>query len=166
MATLNLTAAQLRELLHYEPQTGVFTRLKARASTHVGKPAGCVNRALGYVVVSVLGQAMYGHRLAFLYMTGKWPSGEVDHINGCRADNCWSNLRDITKAENIQNIKAARSHKRSGLLGAYFNKRAGTWRSVIAINKRQVHIGTFATPELAHQAYLDAKRRLHVANTL
>lgn len=164
MATAILTQDRLRELLHYNPDTGVFTRLKARCSNLVGTQAGCVNKALGYVIVSVLGSPQYGHRLAWLYMTGQEPAGEVDHINGNKADNRWSNLRDVPKLVNMQNNRKARAHNATGLQGV--RKSGSRWESMIGHQKRQHYLGSFATPEEAHAAYLEAKRRLHEGCTI
>lgn len=167
MASDSLTAARLREVLHYDPETGVFTRVAARASTYVGKPAGCVNKALGYIVVSVDGRPYYGHRLAILWMTGEWPKGQGDHINGDRTDNRWCNLRDVPKTTNVQNVHKARRHNASGLLGVRKVRTGGDrWDGMITHNKRLIYLGSFPTPEAAHEAYLEAKRRLHAGCTI
>jgi len=166
MAAAILTAARLRELLRYDPDTGAFIRLSARASSHIGKQAGCVNKTLGYVIISVEGVTYYGHRLAFLWMTGEWPQGQADHINGDRADNRWSNLRDVPKTVNVQNVHQARRHNASGLLGVRKSRGGGRWDGMITVDKRQKYLGSFATPEEAHAAYVEAKRRLHPGCTL
>lgn len=166
MAAAILTAARLRELLRYDPDTGAFIRLSARASSHIGKQAGCVNKSLGYVIISVEGATYYGHRLAFLWMTGEWPHGQADHINGERADNRWCNLRDVSKTANVQNVHKARRHNASGFLGVRKARRGSRWDSMITVNKRLTYIGSFASPEEAHAAYLEAKRRLHAGCTL
>ncbi len=144
MATAILTQDRLRELLHYNPETGVFTRLKTRHSSLVGTQAGSVNKALGYQVISVDAKPKYAHRLAWLYMTGQDPAGEVDHINGDRADNRWSNLRDVPKLVNMQNNRKARAHNATGLQGV--RKSGSRWESMIGHQKRQHYLGSFATP--------------------
>ena len=88
-----LTAAQLRELLQYDPETGVVTRLvKSSNGIKVGDVAGTAD-ARGYILIRVDGWLHLAHRLAWLHMTCEWPKGMIDHINGVRDDNRWSNLR-------------------------------------------------------------------------
>ena len=88
-----LTAARLRELLQYDPETGVFTRLvKTSNGIKVGDVAGTAD-ARGYILIRVDGWLHLAHRLAWLHMTCEWPKGMIDHINGVRDDNRWSNLR-------------------------------------------------------------------------
>ena len=91
-----LTAARLRKMLHYDPETGVFTRL------WTGNVTGCPD-AKGYLRIAADGRSYRAHRLAVLYMTGAWPSEQIDHINQVRTDNRWSNLRPATNGENGAN---------------------------------------------------------------
>lgn len=92
-------------------------------------------------------------------MTGSWPKDQIDHINGDRTDNRFSNLRDVTNEINNQNKKRAQSNNRLGLLGVCHHQ--GGFRARIAVNGKSKCLGVYLTPELAHQVYLDAKRRLH-----
>ena len=159
-----LTYERLREVLHYSPETGVFTRLvRTSRSVKVGDVAGTVD-ASGYIRIRVDGVLYLAHRIAFLWMTGEWPQQLVDHINGVRDDNRWSNLRPATNAENQQNQRRAQSSNKLGLLGVTpVGKR---FVAQIKVDWRQIHLGTFDTPEQAHDAYIAAKRRLHSGNTL
>jgi hypothetical protein len=157
MAATSLTAARLRELFHYDPITGNFIRLSN------GKAAGTLN-ACGYIVFVCDGRLMYAHRLAWLYMSGEMPKWSVDHINGSRSDNRWSNLRDVPHQLNCQNNR--RGQGRAKMLGAVWNSRANKWRSVITSSGMQIHLGTFETAEQAHAAYVEAKRRLHAGCTI
>ena len=162
--TRELTADRLREVLHYAPDTGVFTWLvKTSTRIKVGDVAGSAS-ARGYVWVRVDGVLLLAHRLAFLWMTGEWPPQFVDHINGVRDDNRWSNLRPATRAENNQNQRRARSDNKLGLLGVcrYRNR----FRATIAVDGQRIHIGTFDAPEQAHAAYLKTKRELHGGCTI
>lgn len=154
-----LTAERLRSLLHYDRETGRFTRLVRTAqSVRVGDEAGTVARN-GYVYVSVDGRRYLAQRLAVLHVTGEWPKGDVDHINGTKNDNRWSNLRDVTRSVNMLNVRAARASNRStGLLGAY---RVGSrFFAAMMVDGKSRYLGRFDTAELAHRAYIDAKQRL------
>jgi hypothetical protein len=161
-----LTAERLREVLHYNPDTGVFTRLINTPNFPefgIGAIAGNDN-GQGYLVCSIKGTIHKCHRLAFVYMSGEWPTQEVDHMNGNRADNRWANLRLVTRAVNRQNMRAARSDNKAGLIGVAGN--AGKWRAAICAGGKWHWLGNHSTPELAHAAYLEAKRRLHEGCTI
>jgi len=98
-------------------------------------------------------------------MTGFWPENQIDHINGARADNRFTNLREATNKENSENIKRARrSNKSTEVLGVY--TRGLKFRAQITHAGKIQRLGTFKTAEEAHQAYLTAKRDLHLFNTL
>lgn len=154
-----LTAERLREVLHYEPQTGVFTRLvRTSHNMRVGDVAGTRLKA-GYIQVGIDGKNYYAHRLAFLYMTGKWPEHEADHRGGDRADNRWQNLRDATRSLNQQNLRAPQRNNSTGRLGVRLI--GGKFAAVIYANGKARHLGTFADPDTAHAAYVKAKRALH-----
>lgn len=118
-ATKNdLTAERLRKLLHYDPETGEFTRLHDRGKRFkAGSVSGCLDHSTGYWRVRIDDCLYHGHRLAFLYMTGEWPKHEVDHMNGRRSDNRWSNLRDVASSVNQQNQRRARADNKCGDLG-------------------------------------------------
>ena len=156
-----LTQSRLKELLHYDPETGIFTRRVACSfRAPVGAVAGWVT-GHGYRSVSIDYKPHLMHRLAFLYMTGEWPPEDVDHINGNRTDNRWANLRHASRSENNQNIAGPKSHNRStGLLGAWPSRNGGFF-SRIRVNGKITKLGHFPTPEAAHAAYLKAKDELH-----
>lgn len=153
------------ELFIYEPSTGNFySRFSPGGSL---RRVGFIN-SRGYVDISFDGANVSGHRLAWLYVTGKWPSQSIDHINGIRADNRFENLRDASPEINAQNQRRARAGSASGLLGAHKNtKPTGLpWRSRIRVNGRVIELGEFETPEQAHRAYVDAKRTYHLGCTI
>lgn len=128
----------------------------------VGKRLGSIDDN-GYVKVWIDLHQYRVHRLAFLYMTGKIPA-LVDHIDGVGINNKWSNLRAATKITNAQNIKKARVDSSHGFLGVYIQK--GKFISRITVDGKAISLGSYGTPESAHEAYLTAKRKLHEGNTL
>lgn len=161
MTTTTLTAQALRELLHYDAETGVMTwrQRLGRRFQFAGKQAGSVDRR-GYRVIffADYGQQQVG-RLAWLYMTGALPIGLIDHINGVVDDNRFANLRDVSHTENLQNQRRAQKSNKSGVLGVTRQKNG--YSAEISVAKKRVYLGTFKTPEEAHAAYVDAKRKLH-----
>ena len=169
------TAERVRELFSYDPLTGIFTRLvKTNNRVEVGESCHYFSKGDGYLRISIDGRQHLGHRLAWLYMTGEWPADEVDHRDADRANNRWANLRDVTAAINSQNKRQARVDNRScGLLGVTFDKSRSRrpWVAQIGLihddgQFRNIRIGRFETPELAHQAYVARKRALHVGCTI
>jgi len=159
-----VTAHRLRELLHYEPETGAFT-WRAYRNQHAmpGMESGRMDWN-GYRSIRVDGRNYKAHRLAWLYVYGVWPSGQIDHINGAKDDNRAVNLRDVTQSGNQQNIRAARKNNASGMLGVY--PQGGKWAAKICLERKSRYLGLFATKEQAHAAYLSAKRAIHPASTL
>ncbi|USY26691.1 HNH endonuclease [Alcaligenes sp. 1735tsa3] len=155
-----LSSEKLRQLVHYDPETGVFTRL-VRTSNFIneGDVAGRCNKQ-GYLSFSVLGKDRLAHRLAWLYVYGQWPSYQVDHINGIRTDNRISNLRDVPTRVNAHNRNDA-PKSLSGLRGVSFDSRRGKYRARIMSHGAEVWLGYFDSADLAHSAYVQAKTRLH-----
>lgn len=160
-----ITAAFLRELFHYDPETGVFTRIVTRQGqgARAGDVAGTLKPS-GYLTIWICGANHMAHRLAWLYVHGTWPAHEIDHIDGNRANNAIANLRDVTRSVNHENLRRARSDSAHGFLGVspFFGK----WKSRITVNGKFQHLGVYDTPEEAHAVYLEAKRRLHVGCTI
>lgn len=156
-----LTAEEARLRLHYEPDTGRLIWRRCRNTLRIGTEAKSID-ASGYVQVNIGGSMCKGHRLAWLIHHGEWPNGDIDHINGVRNDNRIANLRVVTNAVNCQNKRT--SSNKCGLMGVHFHK--GAFRAKLQLNRKQIHLGRFATAEEAHAAYIDAKRRLHEGCTL
>lgn len=163
---MTLTAEAVRARFNYDAATGIFTR--ARPARHL--PSGSVvtgTPSHGYIRIWIDGKQIAAHRLAWLHMTGIWPSGDIDHIDGDRANNAWENLRQVDRSTNLENIHGAKSHNRStGLLGAYHSPTPGRFVSRIQVKGKSKSLGSFGSAEEAHAAYLVAKRELHSGNTL
>jgi len=157
-----LTQARLKELLHYDPETGEFTRLVATSNVvKVGDIIGKGAKTNWYKRVGIDGRDYYLHRLAFLYMVGDWPRFDVDHISGNRTDNRWCNLRDVPTQTNLQNVRRASSRSKSGVLGVVHLPHRKRWVSSVQIDGRQQFLGSFKTAQEAETAYLEAKRKHH-----
>ena len=160
MAEAPLTQARLKELLHYGPETGVFTwRVNRRGGMKAGNRAGSPG-GIGYRYVTVAGRSYPEHRLAFFYMTGEFPPEDTDHINGKRSDNRWSNLRAATRSQNLGNMDVG-PRNTSGYKGVSLMRRDGLWRATIRMRGKVKNLGHFDTPEEAHAAYCHAAERVH-----
>jgi hypothetical protein len=155
----------------YDPATGLFLyasgkRSRGRFSVSMTSGVGSLKKD-GYVHIFFDGKQRTAHRLAWLYMTGEWPRNSIDHINGRRDDNRWCNLRDVSQQVNAENLRSARKGKTScQLLGVYYYKASDRWTAQITNKGRPMYLGCFETPEAAHEAYVNAKRRLHDGCTL
>jgi len=143
---------RLKEVLDYDPDTGVF-RWKCRLSrfTEEGAVAGNKN-AYGYIRIGLNYKHHYAHKLAWFFVTGEWPSKDIDHINGVRYDNRLSNLRLATRGENVSN-SGPRSNNSSGYKGVYWNRRENRWAAQIRKDGVGKNLGYFDTPEDAAKAY-------------
>jgi hypothetical protein len=163
MADRHLSADRLRELLHYDPDTGIFTRKMARRGHRSGDRSGrvCGN---GYRMICVDYEGHLEHRLAFMYMTGSVPP-VVDHINGVRDDNRWCNLRPSDKYLNAQNQRGPRKDNTTGFLGV-IPMANGKFKARIKAGGSYVFLGFHDTPEAAHAAYVEAKRQRHEGCTI
>jgi hypothetical protein len=158
-----LTQDRVRELLDYDPDTGVFTRKSAASrysvSYEVGDVAGSLNRK-GYIQICVDGEVHLAHRLAWLYMTGAWPNLQIDHRDTNKANNVWDNLREATNGQNKANTPVYKC-TRSGLKGAYWEAKRGKWASKIRVDSRLRHVGYFDSAEEAHRAFVVAAASHH-----
>lgn len=160
----NLTVEHLRSRVSYDPQTGHFTWSAICRGIRPGQKAGMLNR-YGYTVIMIDKVNYHAHRLAWLYVNGVWPKNLIDHINGQKSDNRITNLREATKSENGQNQRKAKAGSKSGILGAHPHGKSG-WRASIVVGGVTMNLGTYRTPEEAHQAYIDAKRKHHKMCTI
>jgi hypothetical protein len=152
MSNETLTAERLRELLNYDPDTGLFTHRVSRRGVTAGKIVGS-KHAKGYIVIRVDEKLYLAHRLAVLWMTGVWPKEHVDHRDLNRANNVWDNIREATNAQNMANMGVPK-HNTTGFKGV--TRRGEGFVSQICINGRHKYLGQFTTPEDAHAAYVIA----------
>ena len=153
---MSLTQERVREIFDYDPHTGsIKWRLPSSRRVHVGDEAGTVS--LGYRRVNIDHHFYLAHPLAWLWMTGEWPKGEIDHVNLDRADNRWCNLRAATRSQNLANVMA-RINNSCGIKGVWWHKGAGKWTSQIQVDGTAIHLGLFGTKEAAHVAYAEAAK--------
>ncbi len=157
----SLDSTRLREVLVYCPSTGIFRWRVNRKAARAGNVAGTVN-GRGYCYISFLGRLCTAHRLAWLYVHGEWPTGQIDHINGCTSDNRIENLRDVSRSTNGQNQRHPQGD--NPFLGV--SKVNNRWRAQIKFDGENRHLGYFATPEEARDAYINAKRAHHTGCTV
>lgn len=158
-----LTAEVLRKTLWYSPDTGRFVWLKSTGAARSGVEAGGVS-STGYVRIALFGRRYQAHQLAWLHYYGEWP-GELDHINGDKADNRIANLRKSLRDENLQNQRKAHGNNKAGILGVSLTKR-GRFVVMIQSGGKRKYLGSYATAEEAEAAYLKAKRDTHPFGTL
>lgn len=161
-----LDQERLKLLLTYDDATGGFVWNGCGRNQTKGRNAGSLDRH-GYLQTRIDGKIYFNHRLAWLYIYGKFPDGVIDHINGNPLDNRITNLRDVSRRTNQENQRSApSSNKTTGLLGATFHKKTGKFLAKIQVKKKQIYLGLFLTAEQAHQEYLKAKRKLHIGATI
>ena len=162
-----LTQARLKELLHYDPLTGIFTWLVAfpQVGLAVGDVAGGLSGTIeqpglngsGYWRIRVDGLRYRAHRLAVLYMAGKWPEGDVDHRDKDRSNNRWLNIRPATRFQNAQN-RSISSNNTSGVNGVW--QKGRRWCAQINAGGKRHWLGVFFTKEAALLARKEAEARL------
>jgi hypothetical protein len=149
-----LTQEKLKSLIHYDLQTGIFTRIGRNY-----KKTGAL-KSTGYIDLFVQKKSYKAHRLAWLYVTGSFPEFELDHINKNKSDNRFVNLRIATRQQNIQNTKIRKDNS-SGYRGVYFCKQTKKWRARAYWNKKSISLGLHDSKELASNAYKEFAIKNH-----
>lgn len=143
-----LTQKRLKELLHYNPDTGIFTwRISPNSTVKKQTIAGTIKKT-GYVQIKIDRKLYQAHRLAFLYMEGYTPENEVDHIDRNPSNNRWSNLREASRICNVRNCKVSIKSK-SGITGVYWYAKSRKWAATITVNKTRFFLGFHANFEEA-----------------
>ena len=153
---MELTQARLKELLSYDPETGIFRWRVTRGKAKVGAVAGS-GSGIGYKQITVDGEKYLVHRLAYLYVYGQWPVEQIDHVNGIRSDNRIDNLRVVNRYEQRQNEKRRRTNT-SGVTGVCWDKQNKRWRAEIKVNGKRKHLGIFKTFYHAMKARRQAEK--------
>lgn len=150
------TQERVASVMSYDPATGEFfwTVNRRGRFARAGVRAGTRMRN-GYIALLFDGRRCGAHQIAWLYMTGEWPPTEIDHINGNRADNRFSNLRLATVAQNRCNSRARK------ILKGITKNSSNTWSAQITVNKKRIYLGSFSDPQLAHEAYWEAAQKYH-----
>lgn len=147
-----LTLDLLKEKFVYDPLSGVFTHLRNHATVKAGQQAGSLDNR-GYRQIVINGKFYYAHRLAWLWMTGKIPDFEIDHVNLNKDDNSWGNLRASDRSKNNANRLSKNP------LGKGVRKEGSKFRATIQSNKVQYRSCLFDTPEEAYAAYVEMAQR-------
>lgn len=146
---------RLRELLDYNPETGVFVwKVRTSRRMHVGDIAGVLNGD-GSVRIMVDGVRFMAHRLAWFYVTGEWPKHLIDHRNRKRSDNRFFNLREATPLQN--------QHNRGTAKGYTWNKKLEKWVASVRVNYKLIYLGAFKEEREARAAYLAGCIKYHGA---
>jgi hypothetical protein len=163
--TIELPAAsRLQELFSYDPLDGRLRwKIRRGSRAQVGSVAGTV-RPPDYSRVRIDGVLYLVHRVVWKLHFGSEPAGDIDHLNGDRTDNRLDNLRDVAHRTNGENVVKARKSNASGFLGVA--KNGNKWAAYIHCEGATKYLGLHKSPELAHAAYLGAKRNLHEGCTL
>ena len=150
----DLTQDRLKELLSYDGNTGLFTSNVCRGRIKIGSIVGTKHNC-GYVQLYIDRNLYLAHRLAWLYVHGNWPDGEIDHINGEPGDTRIKNLRDVSRVQNQQNRKLSENNK-SGFNGVSFDSQKSKWRARIHVNKKKVCLGLYSCIDDAISARKEA----------
>lgn len=152
-----LTISALKERLSYSPETGEWVWLvRENGMMEIGQRAG--DNSKKYTFIKVFRKKYAAHRLAWFYMTGEWPE-YIDHIDGDKKNNKWSNLRKATKSQNNSNVNK-RIDNKSGFKGVIKTK-TGNFRAYISKEGQRYNLGTYKRKENAALAYNFAAIELH-----
>ena len=155
-----LTQERARELLDYDPLTGVFLWKPGRRGCKAGDVAGSID-SRGHRRIGIdSNHHMAAHRLAWLYVNGEMPRGELDHINGIYDDNRICNLRECDRSGNMQNAGMFKTNT-SGYTGVTWHRKCRKWAAQIWVNNKRMYLGLRETKEEAYALYLAGKAKYH-----
>ena len=160
---MHITQSELKLLLDYDPETGVFTWTKNDSlrprCVKSGAVAGSDNGD-GYLKIGVRGRVYKAHRLAWLYFYGEFPSKDLDHINRNKSDNRICNIRETDDSFNGQN-RGLNSNNTSGFRGVYWHESTQKWQASIRVDGKAIHLGVFDLKEDAKKARISAEKFYH-----
>lgn len=152
---MTITQEILRTTCHYNPETGVFKRVMKKSWKGNWYPCDSSpssTTTYGYLQMNFEGWPYMVHRLIFLYLYGKFPKEDVDHINGDRSDNRLVNLRLVSRQDNLRN-QGIRSDNTSGHIGTSLDKRSGKFHAYIGVGAgERLSLGMFSTLDKAIDA--------------
>ncbi len=153
-----LIADYIRAHWHYHPITG---QIKGRSGRVIGSKNNGALVAPVYLFDGTKTTVLL-HRAAWLLMTGDWPPITIDHEDGNRTRNVWTNLRPATRSEQRQNLAGVTAKGRLRGVTPYYRK----WKAQIKKpgDRAPTYLGLFGTEAEAHSAYCEAKARLHPFN--
>jgi len=153
-----ITQDELREIVSYDFDTGMFTRLVTTCGSAQKGSVPISKNKDGYYQLRINYKMYTQHRLVWLYIFGVFPNGDIDHINHIRTDNRISNLRVVDKATNNKNIRK-RNNNTSGVNGIWWHKQNGKWCAEIKSDGLKIHLGSFVDIKDAEKARLDANKK-------
>ena len=139
----NITQERLKEVLNYDPKTGIFMWRVGHNRIKAGNIAGTLH-VDGYIQIRIDGKLYMAHRLAFLFMDGYFPEFDVDHKNRVRNDNRWVNLRHVSRSCNLRNCSLSKANK-CGVTGVKPNENSTSYKVYITIMGKRLHLGCFNT---------------------
>jgi hypothetical protein len=155
---MEITQQFLNEIFEYR-DGHLFWKVDRRGNKLIGKQASRLKKSNGYYEVTINKKKHYAHRIIFMMFHGYWPE-QIDHIDGNRSNNLFSNLREATNAQNNRNTKL-RVNNTTGFKGIYFHKQNKNFVARITVDYKEIHLGCYKTAEEAHEAYKKAASELH-----
>lgn len=156
--SLSISHSRLLELVHYDPETGIFSPRQHRPGVRHKPALGNVD-CTGYRRICIEYRRYLAQRLAWFYMTGAWPVNEIDHRDVNKDNNAWNNLREAGPSGNSAN-KAIFRNNTSGFKGVSLVKATGRWQASIRFAGKLIYLGSYGAPDEAHRAYVAAAERL------
>jgi len=161
-----LTQARVKELLNYNPKSGVWTwKVNKSVRAKKGDIAGHVNSRDGYRRINVDQNMLKSSRLAWFYMEGYWPEQDVDHIDRDRTNDRWSNLRHVSRQCNIRNSNT-QSNNKTGVVGVFWDRHRKKFMAYIAVNNKRVYLGRFTNIIKAVKARWEAEKKYSFPNCI
>lgn len=156
---LRPTPDSLQKHFRYDSETGVIYWRQSAKHFKAGEVAGG-KMSKGYVNIYFQKRTLKAHIVAYVLMNGEYPTKQIDHKDGNKANNAWVNLRLATNAENQRNV-GLRADNKSGVKGVYFHKQSGKWTAQITVAGNMITIGRFSDKADAITARREAATNLH-----